>query len=255
MELNIAIVDDNSTDVIRLKNFIQTWAAYTENKIEEIISYSSGEEVLKNFEPKKFQIVFMDIIMNKINGVQTAKQLRAEDMNIVIIFMTTSKEYAFDAFPVHPFDYVLKPYTNKDVNKILDEAVRVLSAEDPSVIIKVSHSQYKIPIRLISSLVSKNHNVEINLIDGKCLLSSMTFKEIEKLFADKPNFLSCNRGIIVNMPQISSQGNGVFVMKNGTRYPIRIREKSKITAAFSEYLIMNMRAETLPPRKKTAEDY
>ncbi len=254
MELNIAIVDDALADVIRLKNFIQTWAAYTENKIKEIISYSSGEEILKNFEPKKFQIVFMDIIMNNINGVQTAKLLRAEDVNILIIFMTTSKEYAFEVFPVHPFDYVVKPYTNKDVNKILDEAVRVLIAEDPSVTIKAAHSQYKIPIRLISSLVSKNHNVEINLIDGKCLLSSMTFKEIEKLFAGNPNFLSCNRGIIVNMSQISSQENGVFVMKNGTRYPIRIREKSKITAAFSEYLIMNMRAENFTP-KKTAEDY
>ena len=251
MELNVAIVDDTLSDVLRLKNFIHNWAYGSVHELGIIQSYTSGEAMLKDFMPKLFHIVFMDIIMGEMNGVETAYQLRQEDTELLIVFMTTSGEYALRTFPVHPFDYVLKPYHQKDVDKVLDEAVRVLTATDPTVTIKVPHSQYEIPMRLISSVVSsREHTVEINLTDGKCIRSIMTFREIEKLFAEDSRFLLCNRGIIVNMSQISAQEKGVFVMKDGTRYPIRVKGQSKVTEAFSQYLISNMRAGKLREGKK-----
>ena len=241
MELNIAIVDDTLSDRLRLKSFIQNRFALSKHKLGEIITCSSGEEFLKCFEPKIFQIVFMDIIMNTLNGVETALQLRAEDTELLIVFITTSREYAFDAFPVHPFDYVLKPYSKKDVSKVLDEALRFFTASDPAVRIKSARSECTIPLRLISSVVSNNHTVEIRLTDGKTISSTMTFRQAEKLFADDSRFLLCNRGIIVNMSEISAQEEGVFIMKNGTRYPIRVTGQSKIKAAFSQYLIQKLK--------------
>ena len=97
-------------------------------------------------------------------------------------------------------------------------------------------------MRLISLVVSNNHTVEINLTDGKCLLSIMTFKEVEKLFAEDARVLLCNRGVVLNMSQISAQEKGVFVMKDGTRYPIRVNGQSKVSETFSQYLISRMRA-------------
>lgn len=148
MELNIAVVDDTLSDVFRLKSFVESWFAASEHKLTVIMTFTSGEEMLKNFEPKKFQIVFMDIIMKEINGVETAKILRDYDTELLIVFTTTSREYAFDAFPVHPFDYVLKPYSKKDVDKVLNEALRVLTANDPAITIKAAHTEYTIPLRL-----------------------------------------------------------------------------------------------------------
>ncbi|MBR0168113.1 MAG: response regulator transcription factor [Synergistaceae bacterium] len=245
MELNIAVVDDILSDVVRLRNFIRNWSYGSACELGIIQSYASGEEMLKDFAPKVFQIVFMDIIMDKLNGIETARQLRQEDTELLIVFMTTSNEYAFQTFPLHPFDYVLKPYSKKDVEKILDEAVRVLTATEPTITIRVAHSEYTLQMRMISAVVSQGHTVEINLTNGKCVLSTMAFKEVEKLFAEDSRFLLCNRGIIVNMSQISAQEKGVFVMKDGTRYPIRVHGQSKITAAFSRYLINSMRAEEL----------
>ena len=242
LELNIAVVDDTLSDVFRLKSFIESWFAASEHKLTGIMTFTSGEEMLRAFEPGMFQIVFMDIIMKKINGVETAKILRDYDMELLIVFTTTSREYAFDAFTVHPFDYVLKPYGKKDVSRVLDEALRYFTANDPTVTIKAGHSEHIIPLRLISSVISNNHTVEIRLADGECISSTMTFRQAEKLFADDSRFLLCNRGIIVNMSEISSQENGVFIMKSGERYPIRVIGQSKIKAAFSQYLITNMRA-------------
>ena len=244
LELNIAVVDDTLSDVFRLKSFVESWFAASEHRLTGITAFTGGEEMLRTFEPKMFQIVFMDIIMNTLNGVETAKKLRAEDTELLIVFTTTSREYAFDTFPVHPFDYVLKPYGQKDVAKVLEEALRVLSAEEPSVTVRVSHSEYTIPLRLIISVVSRDHFVEINLAGGKCLLSGMRFREAEKIFAEYPGFILCNRGIIVNMSHISAQEQGTFIMKNGTRYPIRVAGQSKIKAAFSEYLIQKLKGDS-----------
>ena len=243
MELNIAVVDDTLSDVVRLKDFIRNWSYGGACELGIIQSYAGGEEMLKDFAPKVFQIVFMDIIMDKLNGIETARQLRLEDTELLIVFTTTSSEYAFQSFSIHPFDYVLKPYSRKEVDKVLDEALRILTANDPTVTIKAARSEYTIPLRLISAVVSNSHNVEINLVDGKCISSTMTFRQAEKLFAEDSRFLLCNRGIIVNMSQISAQEDGVFIMKSGERYPIRVMGQSKITAAFSQYLIATMRGQ------------
>ena len=185
MELNIAVVDDTLSDVFRLKSFVESWFAAREHKLTGITTFTSGEEMLRAFEPEMFQIAFMDIIMGSINGVETAQILRNNDTEILIVFTTTSREYAFDAFPVHPFDYVIKPYSKKDVNKVLDEALRVLTAKNPAVTVKSAHSEYTIPLRLIGSVISNNHTVEIRLTDGRTISSTMTFRQAEKLFCGR----------------------------------------------------------------------
>lgn len=73
MEINIAIVDDTLSDVLRLENLIYNYFIVSEYKLNEIASYNSGEEILKNFEAKKFQIIFMDIIMGNLNYGQSER--------------------------------------------------------------------------------------------------------------------------------------------------------------------------------------
>ncbi|MBR0167875.1 MAG: hypothetical protein IJQ08_04335, partial [Synergistaceae bacterium] len=73
LELNIAVVDDTLSDVLRLKSFIRNWAYGSVHELSVIQSYTSGEEMLKDFSPKVFHIVFMDIIMGDMNGVETAR--------------------------------------------------------------------------------------------------------------------------------------------------------------------------------------
>ena len=210
--------------------------------VSSVIQAEDGEQAVELYRENMPDLVFMDIVMNEINGIETAKQLRQADTKILIVFTTTSSEYAFDAFPIHPFDYILKPYDGENVYSVLSEAVRVLQIEELIIKVKVSRSEYEIPARNISSVVSQGHNTEINLVNGECLLSNTKFGELENLLLGHRDFLVCNRGIIVNMSQILTQEQGIFVMKNGARYPIRVNGQSKVTAAFFQYLISNMRA-------------
>ena len=89
---------------------------------------------LKEFEPGFFRVAFFDIRMDDMTGIQLAEQVRKQDTSLLICFLTTSREYAFDAFPIHPFDYLIKPVDQEKLNHVMDEVVRSLAViKDPEV--------------------------------------------------------------------------------------------------------------------------
>ena len=108
MKLQTAIVEDQKPDAERLEQLLKK--AFGE---EEILCrrFVCGDDFLKEFPGEGYQVVFLDICMEGTNGIETARQLRAADPELLIVFVTSSPEYVWDAFPVHPFDYLLKPYT------------------------------------------------------------------------------------------------------------------------------------------------
>ncbi|MBQ7221310.1 MAG: response regulator transcription factor [Synergistaceae bacterium] len=242
MELNIAVVDDDPADAQRLRHFLKVWAEQAPHSLGRVDSYLCGEDMLRNFLPGTLHVVFMDILMHTISGLDTAARLRNLDSNLLIIFLTASREYVFDAFPVHAFDYLIKPCTKKNVERVMNEAAEFLDTCDPKVTLMISHSEYTLPARTISSAVSNGRSVKINLTDGRCLLASMTFREVREALARHDSFLPCNKGIIVNMTHITAMKDGAFIMKDGTSYPIRINGQAQVRQKFSQYLILHMKA-------------
>lgn len=240
MNINIAVVDDNLADSARLCSFIRSWFALTMREPGRISCYQCGTDMLRAFVSGYLHIIFMDIIMNDINGIETAHKIRALDPNVLIVFLTTSKEFVFEAFPVHAFDYIIKPCTQKKVNETLSEAYRILEADGPEVVI----ADTPLHVNRIASVEAQGHGVKINLADGKSLQSKTTFQETEQILSQYSCFIRCNRGIIVNMSYIASMTDRNFEMKDGRQFPIRINGASKIKEAFSQFLIFNMRGGT-----------
>ena len=241
--MQIAVVDDVKLDREKLEHGINKWFADNRGDSKIITCFNNGESLLKVFEPEKFQIVFMDILMNNLSGIETAQKLRALDNKTLIIFTTSSKEYAFDAFPVHAFDYIIKPCTAEKVNHVLSEALSFMETFEPVIDVRVSRSTYRIKLRDISVIMSRDHFVEIVLSGGNCMICSMTFREFEtELSADK-RFLSCNRGIIINMDCVASLGSDkeIFIMNDGLTVPIKVKGRKKIIDEFTQYQISRIR--------------
>ena len=101
--INIAICDDDLITLHNTKDLIE------EYKIKEfnIKTYSSGEELLKS--KREFDIIFLDIDMGGINGIETAKRIRVYDKQVKIIYVTNYTDYTSMAFSVHAFGYLVKP--------------------------------------------------------------------------------------------------------------------------------------------------
>lgn len=122
MKLRTAIVEDQKPDAERLEQLLKK--AFGE---EEILcrQFVCGDDFLKEFPGEGYQVVFLDICMEGTNGIETARQLRAADPELLIVFVTSSPEYVWDAFPVHPFDYLLKPYKEEKFDHLAGELRRV----------------------------------------------------------------------------------------------------------------------------------
>lgn len=114
--MRVAVVDDLRTDAETLRGLLSKHLP----EAVFIDLYESGEAFLA--AEAKHDLVFLDIVMKGMDGIETARRLRMRDMASMIVFLTTSREYVWDAFPVHPFDYLVKPVDEARLTHVLDEA-------------------------------------------------------------------------------------------------------------------------------------
>ncbi|MDO4404319.1 MAG: LytTR family DNA-binding domain-containing protein [Atopobiaceae bacterium] len=239
MDLHIDIVDDLASDRERLAKDLRGY--FDQRPINlDLREYESAEQALVAFEAGKTQVMFLDICMDGMSGIQLAERIRQADQRVLIIFLTTSPEYAFDAFPVHPFDYLMKPYEVERLHAVLSEAMRALEMEEQTIAIRVPRDTHEVPLSKLCAIESRGHSVEVHLTDGQTLRSIMTFAEIEKLLADDARFLRCNRGVIVNMDQVLRLDRDMFKMRDGTIFPLRVRNRAALISQFSQYTISKM---------------
>ena len=213
MKMNIAIVDDLKADRDRLLDLLKRWQGLADVSTGTVRCFSSGEELIGQFVPREYQLVFMDICMDRLNGIETAARLRGQDAALLIVFLTTSREYAFDAF----------------------------GGEERVIAVRVGRAQRVVPVRSITAAVSRGHCVELCLSDGSTLNIASSFGEIEELLRDEKGFVLCNRGLIVGMDHVLSVTDGAFRMKNGQIWPIRVRGRAAVVDAFAQYQILRLR--------------
>lgn len=108
--LNIAVCDDDPIQVETIKAYIN---ALDMNYEFNVIAAFSGEALLKRIKDHEIHIAFLDIQMKEMDGIELGKQIKAIYKNVIIVYITGFKDYAFHAFRVKAVDYMLKPVTEK----------------------------------------------------------------------------------------------------------------------------------------------
>lgn len=235
----VAVVDDQSRERQML---IRELTAWFRGRGELVLSeYENGASMLREFRPGRFQIAFLDIRMEDMDGISLAKKLRESDSALLIVFLTSAREYAFDAFPVHPFDYLLKPCAPDALSRVLTDAVRLLSTEEPEITLRIARSPVNIPLSRILSASSQGHSVEVITSDGNSLRTVMTFADFSALLGGDERFLVCNRGLIINMDHVLTVEGEAFCMTDGSICPMRTKGKAELTARFAQYQISRMK--------------
>ena len=128
--MKIAIVDDIKEYRESSGKAAFMWAKDRKQAVT-IKGYKSGESFLSALQTESFDIVFMDIYMEGLTGIEAAAKLREISMDTLLIFMTTSIDHMAEAFPCHAFDYIMKPVDEARLYKTLDEALKVLPENQP----------------------------------------------------------------------------------------------------------------------------
>ena len=159
--LNIAICDDSREDRKRLRKFLEETGF-----LVSIQEFESGEALLRLEE--SFPVIFLDIDMKGISGIETARLLRKKDKKAKIIYVTAYDDFREYAFSVHAFAYLVKPLDGEKIRQILKEAMEYTEEEvDVLLGFETETGFRKIGSRDILYLEYRNRKVRLVTLAGE----------------------------------------------------------------------------------------
>lgn len=228
--MNIAIVDDSREEQQIIHNAVADWAEKNHQRLNFSI-YDNGESFIADLDSRSFDIVFMDIYMDKLSGIETAKVLRKHSLETILIFMTTSQEHMAQAFPCHAFDYIMKPIDISRLCKTLDEALKILPENQPYLDITFEKQKISILYSDLLYILSSSNYCIITVKDNEYKIRT-SFNELTAHFEGYSEFFVINRGIIVNLDNVLRIDNCNCIMLDNNSIPISRRKKSEVEQAF-----------------------
>ena len=243
--VRIAVCDDVSEcldSAIKLLNLYQSKRCAV--KIETK-GFNTSVSLLEHIAAdNRFDIYLLDIIMPEINGISLAQKIRTYDENASLIFLTSSSEFALEAFGVSAVQYILKPIDKKRLFPVLDKIIVSYIREDNDFIL-VSASDGGRVKTLYSQIImieQAKRVMRFHLLGGEILESKMIrvpFKEAVSQLLKDNRFLHVHQSFVINMAHVKKLSSQSFVMKNGITIPIPKPKSTEAKNIYFEYLAHN----------------
>ncbi len=235
--LRIAICDDLRSERARLMPLLRDFFA-AKGLDSETVEFESGEALCEAFTPGAFGLVFLDIFMDGMTGVETAKRLKAADPGCAVIFTTTSREHGADAFDVEAFYYLVKPYDNEKLFSVLNKWY-ALFCEVKTVSLKCGRAYREVLIRDILYVEVMGRSSSVHTA-SEVIKTSVPLSAIEALLPED-GFCRPIRYCLVSLRHLQSVGEDSVTIDNGERCALSRRERDNIKNQLAAYRLRALR--------------
>lgn len=230
--LNVAICDDDShitgeMDALILKIAKQIFVNV------EIEVFWDGESLVNSIENGNyFDIIFLDIEMDKEDGISAAKKIRNIDKNVLIIYVTSYENHMKECFAVRPFRFLLKPVSEKVLQTCFRAAYEEISSGDFYFRYSFQRINHKVAIRDILYFESNKRKITIVTVNGFYELYGK-LNEIEKSLKNcKTSFLRVHQSFLVNYKHVQSQAYNYVTLDNGKQISISEDRRKTISEQY-----------------------
>ena len=210
--MKIAVVDDNPKDGSRIKQYIERYALEQDQKFQ-VFLYASGLDFLDDME-RNFDVVFMDIEMLHLDGIETARKMRERDDTTILIFITNLAQYAIHGYEVGALDYILKPVSYFTFSQKFGRAVAKLKKRSSrkQVTVPVKGGVMRMELSEIHYIESEGHNLVYHTKDGDHI-SSGTMKAVETAM-EGMDFSRINKCYLVNLEHVDGVRDKYAIVHN-----------------------------------------
>lgn len=215
--MNIAICEDNEKASKKLTDIIMDWADARRFEVN-VKHFCNAESFLAIWPDISFDLAFLDIEMGNISGIHLSEIIRKTDKAMMLVFLTSHKQYSLEGYAVDALHYLIKPLSSAKLLPVLDKA-HLLWANSHRDFLVISNSteQYRLPFNDIYYISMMAHNAEISTIDKKHHIR-MSAKELsEKL---PPCFIRCHRSHIINLYKVDCVYKESVRLSNGIELPV-----------------------------------
>ncbi|MBQ3514394.1 MAG: response regulator transcription factor [Lachnospiraceae bacterium] len=202
--IKIAICDDEFKFTSKLDELLNEIARKKGIRIE-IDVYFDGFHLVEAIEKNNicYDIIFLDIEMNHMNGLETAKRIRKQDEIVLLIYVTSHSSYAIEAYEVHPFQFILKPINEEIVCRYFMKAYEKIISDDFYYEYKYRNDYFKVLMKDIMYFKSEKRVIKIYLYDGRIKTYYDKLNSVEeKIKTKKLDFWRIHQSILVNAKYI-----------------------------------------------------
>ena len=228
--IEIAACDDEAIIRKQLQQFVKK--NIPDSQIEV---YATGEKLLA--ANKIYDLVFLDIQMGGLSGMETARALRGKNKDTIIIFVTGSKEYVFESFDVSAFHYLLKPLAEEKLNEVLERALEEVGRrkvqEKKQLLIQTRKCKYNLDQSTIFYLESRGKKVEIHTPEETIAVYASISKLEDQLGS---SFYRCHRGYLVNLAYITEYRTDRIRLSNGDEVYLAKEKYQSFVKTYMRYL-------------------
>ncbi len=223
MLLEIAICDDEPVMQKEISDHFSKYMAKRQDMDYHISSFESGNQLLGS--EQEYDLIFLDIQMEGLDGMETARRLRLQGSCSQLVFVTVLKECVFDAFEVEACDYLIKPLDTRHFRRTLDRAFRSirLKPEEKLLVKRGNQSQ----VILLSDSVYcevQGRKIYIHQKNGEVI---DYYDRMENLKSHVDGrFFQCHRSYLVNLDYVRGCEAGQVLLPEGEKIPVsRLRER------------------------------
>lgn len=233
MSISIAICDDEPNDLNEMETMTKELLKAEKytcsiSKFENAVSLLSA---IKDGE--KFDVLFLDVMMENLNGIELAATLREQGNEAAIVFISTNREMALWGYEVSAARYLAKPIQREKLREALKYCCRAYLMPK-NILLPTVNGKRRISLSDLVYIEPWNRGTRLVLVDGECR-TSVKISELERLLP-KERFVFCHRTVLVNLAFVQSIRYCELTLKNGQNLPVSKYRQAQMKESFLRYL-------------------
>lgn len=236
-QLNIAVCEDDRADLQHLCGLI------TANGVSANVSaFETGEDFLAACQPDRFDLIFMDIYLGGLNGVETVRRVRSMGITAPVAFITISEDFAMDSYRLDVEKYIEKPARQEKVDESIALALRKKEERHRDMIVWGRREPVAFSAAQLRYVEQREHFLTFYLTGGRSWRRKGKLNDLEPLLAKYP-FFRCHKSYLVNLNFVLDidREQMVFQMKEGGNAYIRRETFYRAKGAWENWLFTSAR--------------
>ena len=232
--IRIAIVEDNDKEAKALTNLLERYGKDHDMEFH-IKVFEHALRFLDQYQPD-YELIFMDIDMPYLNGIEATKKLRQIDENVVLVFVTALAQYAVQGYGVGALDFLLKPINYTILESKMARALNAVNKNKGKQIMIRSENRIKvIDVKDILYIEMYNHYLNFHIESSKEIFKMRGTLASAKELLEDLYYEECNKGILVNLAKVSSIEGFKVILTNGEELVISRSKKSLFLQRLAEF--------------------
>ena len=231
--MRIAICDDD----INCVNLIEEYIKECGNTDAECDAFPGGEELVRAYRDnaERYDVIFLDMEMIRLNGIETANHIRETDEHVIIVFITSHTEYMRESFQCAPFRFLVKPVDKDEFFSVFGDIEKKLSKQRKVFAFTENKTRIRLYCDDIIYCESRDHWILIHTKDAVYRICK-TLSDLQDRL-DKESFFRVHKSYLVNFRHLKSiKENDIRLYHCDETIPISRSYKKDVLLAYTNFI-------------------